>query len=146
MLKEVIQKNRGNFLFCLCYGSLLFGRLGVDVLFVLSTDGTENHQKELQELKSASQTVVDLVDPAEDSSGSLVDRLQRAPQKFAEYLAETSRNCVVQALGLVKSYWPSAKIAILGDGMCSNCNHDQFVKYVEEAEPVADQIVKMIEQ
>ena len=33
MLKEVIQKNRGNFLFCLCYGSLLFGRLGVDVFF-----------------------------------------------------------------------------------------------------------------
>ena len=79
MLKEVIQKNRGNFLFCLCYGSLLFGRLGVDVLFVLSTDGTENHQKELQELKSAAQTIVDLVDPAEDSSDSLVDRLQRAP-------------------------------------------------------------------
>jgi len=52
----------------------------------------------------------------------------------------------VQALGLVKSYWPSAKISILGDGMCSNCNHDQFVKYVEEAEPVADKIVKLIEQ
>ena len=51
----------------------------------------------------------------------------------------------MQALGLVKSYWPSAKIAILGDGMCSNCNNDQFVKYIE-AEPVADQIVKLIEQ
>ena len=81
----------------------MFGRLGVDVLLVLSTDGTENHQKELQELMVAAQTIVNLVDPAEDSSGSLVDRLQRAPQKFAEYLAETSRNCVAQALGLVKS-------------------------------------------
>jgi hypothetical protein len=47
MLKEVIQKNRGNFLICLCCGVLLFGHLGVDVLLVLSTDGTENHQKEL---------------------------------------------------------------------------------------------------
>ena len=146
MLKEVIQKNRGSFLCCLYCGSLLFSRLGVDVLLVLSTDWTENHHKELQELKVAAQTVVDLVGPAEESSSSLADRLQSAPQKFAEYLAETSRNCVAQALGLVKSYWPSAKIAILGDGMCSKCNHDQFVKYVEEAEPVADQIIKLIEQ
>ena len=53
---------------------------------------------------------------------------------------------MAQALGLVKSYWPSAKIALLGDGMCAKCDHDQFAKYVEEAEPVADQIVKMIEQ
>ena len=60
---------------------------------------------------------------AEDSGGSLADRLRVVPQKFSEYLAETSRNCVAQALGLVKSYWPSAKIAVLGDGMCSTCDH-----------------------
>ena len=124
----------------------MFGRLVVDVLFVFSIDGTDNHQRELQELKVAAQTVVDLVGPAEESGSSLADRLQRAPQKFAEYLAETSRNSVAHALGLVKSYWPSAKIAILGDGMCSKCNHDQFDKYVKEAKPVADQIVKVIEQ
>ena len=90
------------------------------------------------------QTVVELIGLAEESSGTLADRLQRAPQKFAEYLAETSRNCVAQALGLVKSYWPPAKISVLGNGRCSRCDHDQFVKYVEEAEPVADQIVKLI--
>ena len=39
------------------------------------------------------------------SGGSLADWLRTVPQKFAEYLAETSRNCVAQALGLVKSYW-----------------------------------------
>ena len=53
---------------------------------------------------------------------------------------------MAQALGVVMSYWPFAKIAILGDGMCSTCDHDRFVKYVEEAEPVADQVVKLIEQ
>ena len=87
-----------------CYGSLLFGRLDVDVRLVLSTDGTESHQKELQELKKAAQAVVDLVDPVEDSSSNLIGRLQNAPQKIASYLAETSRNYVAQALGLVKSY------------------------------------------
>ena len=89
---------------------------------------------------------MDSIGPVEESGSSLADRLQRAPQKFAKYLAETSRNCVAQALGLVKSYCPSAKIAILGDRMCAKCDHHQFVKYVEEAEPMADQIVKMIEE
>ena len=52
---------------------------------------------------------------------------------------------MAQALGLLKSYWPSAKIAVPGNGMCSTCDHGQFIKYVEEAEPVADRIVKLIE-
>ena len=146
MLKEVIQKNRGNFLCYLCCGSLLLGRLFVEVLVVLSTDETESHHREVRELKVAAQTVVDSIGPAEESCSCLANRLQRVPQKFAEYLAETSRNCVAQALRLVKSYWHSAKIAILGDGMCSKCDHDQFVKYVEEAKLVANQIVKLIEQ
>ena len=52
----------------------------------------------------AAQTMVESIGSVEESGGSLTDRLQRVPQKFAEYLAETSRNCVAQALGLVKSY------------------------------------------
>ena len=94
----------------------------------------------------AAQTVVESVGSAGEPDESLADRLQKVPQKFAEYLAEGSRNCVAQALGLVKLYWPRAKVGILGHGKCSTCDHDQFVKFVEEAEPVADQIVKLIDQ
>ena len=54
----------------------------------------------------AAQTVVESVGSAEESDGSLADWVQKVPQKFAEYLAETSRNCIPQALRLVKSYWP----------------------------------------
>ena len=90
--------------------------------------------------------MVKSVSSAEESDGNLADRLQKVPQKFAEYLAEASRNCVAQAVDLVKSYWSRAKIGVLGDGMCSTCDRDQFVKFVEEAEPVADQIVKLIDQ
>ena len=75
MLKEVIQKNRGNLLLCLC-GALFFGCLCVESLLVLPTDGTKNHQRELQELKVAAQTVVESIDSAEESSGSLADRLR----------------------------------------------------------------------
>jgi len=111
----------------------------------VAADGAESHQKELQELRAAAQTVVESVGFTNESGSSLADRLQMVPHKFAEYLAEASRNCIAQALGLAKSYWPWAKIGVLGDGMCSTCDHDQFVKFVEEAEPVADQIVKLID-
>ena len=119
----------------------------------MAADGTEEYQKELLELQVAAQTVVESIGSSQESEGSLAesegslaDRLRVVPQKFTEYLAGTSRNCVAQALGLVKSYWPWAKIGVLGVGMCSTYDHDQFVKFVEEAESMADQIVKLIDQ
>ena len=50
----------------------------------------------------AAQTVVDSIGPVEESGSSFTDQLQRVPHKFAEYLAETSRSFVAQALGHVK--------------------------------------------
>ena len=130
----------------LCSEAFLFGCTCADAPLVVFVDDAENLQKELQEFRAAAQTVVESMGSAEDSEGSLADRLRVVPRKFAEYLAEASRNCVAQALGLVKSYWPWAKIGVLGDVMCSTCDHDQFVKFVEEAEPLADQIVKLVDQ
>jgi len=72
------------------------GCIGADAPLVVFADGSENYRKELQELLVAAQTMVESVGSAEESDGSLADRLQKVPQKFAEYLAE--------ALGLVKSY------------------------------------------
>ena len=46
MLKEVIQKNRGNLLICVLW-LFLFGCIGAYVLFVVAADGTKEHQKEL---------------------------------------------------------------------------------------------------
>ena len=66
-------------------------------------------------------------------------------QQIVSYLAENSKNNVAQVLALVKSYWPSAKIALLGDGIAVTCDDDKF-EYVKEVEPVAERIVKMFEQ
>ena len=52
----------------------------------MAADGAESHQKELQELRAAAQTVVESMGSAEDSEGSLADRLRVVPRKFAEYL------------------------------------------------------------
>jgi len=101
----------------------------------------------LLELRTSTQALVDAIDPVEEglfSSKTLVECFREAPQKLAGYLTESSKQYVAQVLG--KSYWPGAKIALLGDGMSNECDDDTFTKYVEEVELVAEQIVKMLEQ
>ena len=78
----------------MCPEVFLFGHTGAYVLFVVAADGTEEHQKELQELRVAAQTMVESVGSTDESDGSLADLLQKVPQKFAGYLSEASRNCV----------------------------------------------------
>ena len=63
--------------------SSLLGCISADAPLVVLTDGTENYQKELQELRVAAQTMVESMGSAEDSGGGLADRLQVVPQKFA---------------------------------------------------------------
>lgn len=100
-------------------------------------------------LKAAAQVVADVVYPVEETSSiskSLAEHLREAPQKIVSFLTDNSKQYVAQALGLVKSYWPSVRIELLRDGMSVECDDDKFAKYVEEAEPVAEQIVKMLDQ
>ena len=53
--------------------------MGADAPLVVFADGAENHQKELQELRAAAQTVVETMGLAEDSGGSLADWLRGVP-------------------------------------------------------------------
>ena len=62
------------------------GCIGADAPLIVFADGSENYQKEFQELRVVAQTVVESVGSAEEFDGSLADRLQKVPQKFAEYL------------------------------------------------------------
>ena len=55
--------------------SSLLGCIGPDAPLVVFADGTENHQKELQELWAVAQTVIESMGSTEDSGGSLADRL-----------------------------------------------------------------------
>ena len=106
-------------------------------------------KEELAELRSAPQVVVAMVDPVEEGSTAektLVDRLREAPHKITKYLTETSKDYVAYVLGLVRSYWPQARLAPLGEGMAAECSEEDFTKYIEEAKPVADKIVEMLEQ
>ena len=168
LLKDVIERNRGELLMLLCCLVFwLFHLLTSLCAFVL--DGTEaqreelsksqehcrlltierdNLRSELSDLQVGVEVVVSMVDPAGGSSSSktLAERLREALHRITAFLTDSSRDYIAHVLGLVKSYWPEAKLAPLCDGMTTECDEDSFAKYVEEAKPVAEQIVKMLEQ
>ncbi|RLN09993.1 hypothetical protein C2845_PM11G17540 [Panicum miliaceum] len=67
-------------------------------------------------------------------------------QKVAGYIAEASKTYITQALALVKSCWPKAKLKPLAEGMAADCSVEQFTKFHEEVELIADKIAESLEQ
>jgi hypothetical protein len=71
----------------------------------------EQHQKELEDLRVATQKLVEVVDPQDGGATdgqSLLDRLRGVPQKVLSFITEAPTTYVSHALGLVKSFWPKA--------------------------------------
>jgi hypothetical protein len=100
----------------------------------------ESKDKELKELRSAAQLVVDMVDPPKEGvavNKTLLEHLQEAPQKITSYISETTKTYVADILGLVNSYWPKANLSPLVDGMAANCSEEKFSNFVEEVKQVA---------
>ena len=86
-----------------------------------------------------------MVDPQEEgasSSKSLVERLEEAPKKILDYLSSTTKNYIAHLLGIVKSYWPRHDLAPIALGIASECPNAYFLRYREEAEPIAEEIIK----
>ena len=46
----------------------------------------------------------------------------------------------------MKSYWPQANLAPLGDGMSPDCDEDKFAEFLGDIKPVADRIVGGLER
>ena len=93
------------------------------------------------------QVILDMVDPQEEgmsSSKSLVERLEEAPRKILDYLSATTKNYVAHLLGIVKSYLPQTDLASLALGIAATCPDEDFLQYRDEAEPIAEEIVKSL--
>ena len=89
-----------------------------------------------------------MVDPQEEgasSSKSLVERLEEAPKKILDYLSATTKNYIAHLIGIVKSYWPQHNFAPIPLGIASECPEADFLRYCEEAEPIAEEIIKNLE-
>jgi hypothetical protein len=46
----------------------------------------------------------------------------------------------------VKSFWPDAQLETFVQGVAAECSKEQFNEYLQEAQPVAEQIVKSVLQ
>ena len=87
-----------------------------------------------------------MVEEGEAGDKTLVKSLHEAPQKITSFLSDTSKQYLAHALGLVKSFWPAANLALIGDGLAEGCSDDKFAEYVEEVKLVADKIMCSLEQ
>jgi hypothetical protein len=109
----------------------------------------ERRQKELEDLRGAAKKLVDMVDPAEEGEAGerpLLEQLLGAPQKVVKFLTEAPIACVSHALAFVKSFWPKAQLEMFAQAVAAECTEDQFNEYLQEAQPVAEQIVKNVLQ
>jgi hypothetical protein len=90
-----------------------------------------------------------MVDPPEEGEASpqpLLEHLREAPKKVMEFLSEAPVTCVNNALAIVKSFLPSAKLEIFAQGMAADCTEEQFDRYLLEAQPVSERIVQSVMQ
>jgi hypothetical protein len=107
----------------------------------------ERRQKELEDLRGAAKKLVDMVDPPEEGEADkrpLLERLLGAPQKVVKFLTEAPVACVSHALAFVKSFWPEAQLEMFAKGVAAECTEEQFNEYLQEAQPVVEQIVKNV--
>jgi hypothetical protein len=105
-------------------------------------------QKELEDLRGATKKLVDIMDPQDGEAGErpLMERLLGAPQKVVKFLLEAPVTCVSHALAFVKSFWLEAQLETFAQGVAAECIEEQFNEYLQEAQPVAEQIVKSVLQ
>jgi hypothetical protein len=92
---------------------------------------------------------VDGVDPPEEGEANprpLLERLHEAPKKVMKILSEAPVTCINNALAIVKSFLPSAKLEIFAQGMAADCTEEQFDRYLLEAQPVSEHIVQSVIQ
>ena len=110
----------------------------------LAADRDQKAQQ-LADLEAAAQVVVGMVEEEDAGGKSLLDRLYEAPKRLSSFFSETSRDYLAHALGLVKSFLPSANLSLIGDGVAVGCSEEQFSEYVTEMKPIIDKVISGLE-
>jgi hypothetical protein len=67
------------------------------------------------------------MDPLEEGEASLrplLERLREASKKVLKFLTEAPIACVSNALAIVKSFLPDARLEIFAQGMAADCTED----------------------
>ena len=87
-----------------------------------------------------------MVDDTEAGDKTLVDCLCEFPQRVTSFVSDTSKEYLALALGLVKSFWPSANLTLIGDGLAKGCSEEKFSAYVKELKPIAEKVIDDLER
>ena len=101
--------------------------------------------QQLADLEAAAKVVVDMVEEEVAGEKSLLEHLREAPQRLSSFFSETSREYLAHALGLVKSFLPSANLALIGDAVAVGCSEEKFSEYVAEMKPITDKVISGLE-
>jgi hypothetical protein len=101
--------------------------------------------QQLTDLEAAAQVVVEMVEDEEAARKSLLERLHEAPQRLSSFFSDTSRDYLVHALGLVKSFLPFMNLSFIGDGVVVGCSEEKFSEYVVEMKPIANKVISSLE-
>ena len=101
--------------------------------------------QQLADIEAAAKVVIDMVEDEGAAKKSLLERLCEAPQRISSFFSDTSREYLAHALGLVKSFLPSANLSPIGDGVAVGCSEEQFSVYVAEMKPIADKVISGLE-
>ena len=86
-----------------------------------------------------------MVEDEEAGEKSLLEHLREAPQRLSIFFSDTSRDYLAHALGLVKSFLPTANLSPIGDGVTVGCSKEKFSEYVAEMKPIADRVISGLE-
>jgi hypothetical protein len=83
--------------------------------------------EELESIRGAARELVDMVNPPEEGEANprpLLEHLREAPKEVVRFLSEAPVTYVNNALAIMKSFLPSAKLEIFAQGMAADCTEE----------------------
>ena len=92
-----------------------------------SRDSMHRELVELRKVRDAALEVAEAMDIPEwdgDEPLMLAGKLRKVPGAFERYVSTITHQYVNHVLGLVKTYWPSTRLDVLGKGARADCTDD----------------------
>jgi len=105
-------------------------------------DEAELLKRELIELKQAAEPVAELFEArvAREERRQLVERLRDHPGKVLEYAQRLARSIPNQVLSFLKSFYPTANLSVIKEGVVADCSDEKFKELMAETAPIAEKM------
>jgi polyphosphate kinase 2 (PPK2 family) len=101
---------------------------------------------QLEALTAVVEPIADVFEPRREGTmpRPLVDRLKDASGKLKAYLQRLRKSIPQQVIAFLRSYFPTAPVEAIVQGIASNCSNEKFQELLRSAEPVAAQVAEHI--